>query len=889
MKKLLQLIKHKSCDSGSRLVLRYMLFMLITLTSFLDVSAQYTGTYNSPSDWQIALMHSINDYRAGLGLVALPMSADMTRIAELHAKDAIENNPCGLTSCTHSWSSNGEWASWFNGSGDCLSYVADPSKGYPNTVGQICTGPWNHSDWTIEQFADTAVNNWHNSPSHRAILRTPCTSGDCSMGLSYYQNDEYNTKRFYMLLTTDATTNIIPASAGYGSTWPNRDNGTEASGGTGTGGGGSTSCDCPNDMDWTINGADIFNANSGNVGIGNTLPSEKLEVNGNVKATAFIGDGSQLTGINNEGNFGQLKPHTTYSDFNETVGGNRWGWNFVMGNLNAPNSISTQWYRFTGAIGSVYTNYHLDLAFPRFNQQNAGVWMRAYENGNFHSWVQVGSKILGDFSVGGNATVAGNASVTGSVNADLFVGKGLYALRGNTSTDLLGLPQVRLGYNGTQNYSHAIRTRHNSGSGANNAMDFFVWNRGVDQISEVGTKHVMTLDGAEQGRIGIGTYAPAEKLHIKGSILLDAFRPGENRGLFFREGFNLQNIYNLSILTYDHNEDNHKDGLSINGYDGISFSTFSNERNERMRIARSGNVGIGTNNPQHKLDVAGTVKADDFVDSAGNSIVGGGLWEPEERNFEGNIGFGQKPTAVSKILWDIRHIVADNELGLGQLALWSNDQAHHLVVGNSGVVINSVNPGTYSLQISNGSVAVNGAVSANQFWLEGSPFASFNSTTNSVDFSMPTAIGGPLVSGSMLSVDGRVYISEEGGTEAGFNDQSNANYQDFLLWVEEGIVSNDYAIAETTDWPDYVFDEAYKMSSIEEVESYILEQGHLPNFPAAAEVETMGYTVDDMTKRLVKTVEEMTLHNIQQEKQIIAQNKLIKSLISRLEVLEQSK
>tara|TARA_R110000851_G_scaffold237164_1_gene389994 strand:- start:6678 stop:8348 length:1671 start_codon:yes stop_codon:yes gene_type:complete len=37
--------------------------------------------------------------------------------------------------------------------------------------------------------------------------------------------------------------------------------------------------------------------NSGNVGVGKTTPTEKLDVNGNVKATSFIGSGSQLTGV----------------------------------------------------------------------------------------------------------------------------------------------------------------------------------------------------------------------------------------------------------------------------------------------------------------------------------------------------------------------------------------------------------------------------------------------------------------------------------------------------------------------------------------------------------------------------------------------------------------
>jgi cytoskeletal protein CcmA (bactofilin family) len=145
------------------------------------------------------------------------------------------------------------------------------------------------------------------------------------------------------------------------------------------------------------------------------------------------------------------------------------------------------------------------------------------------------------------------------------------------------------------------------------------------------------------------------------------------------------------------------------------------------------------------------------------------------------------------------------------------------------------------------------------------------------------------INGSKLTVDGRVYISDdttdlEKGFGSGF--ATNDNYKEYLLWVEEGIVSNDIAIVETSGWPDYVFAKDYKLNSIKELEQHILEEGHLPNFPSAEEVETMGYSLDDMTKRLLKTVEEMILHTIQQEKKIDTQNSMMQQLIKRLEALE---
>lgn len=80
-------------------------------------------------------------------------------------------------------------------------------------------------------------------------------------------------------------------------------------------------------------------------------------------------------------------------------------------------------------------------------------------------------------------------------------------------------------------YRHWIRTRHNAGALAGNAIDFFVnSSNGSGESIKPGTGnvHVMTLDG---GRVGIGTTVPEQTLHVNGEI----FSAGAASGFKFRD------------------------------------------------------------------------------------------------------------------------------------------------------------------------------------------------------------------------------------------------------------------------------------------------------------------------------------------------------------------
>ena len=97
---------------------------------------------------------------------------------------------------------------------------------------------------------------------------------------------------------------------------------------------------------------------------------------------------------------------------------------------------------------------------------------------------------------------------------------------------------------------------------------------------------------------------------------------------------------------------------------------------------------------------------------------------------------------------------------------------------------------------------------------------------------------------------------------------SDALKTKYNVFVKKGILSVDYAIAPINTWSDFVFKQDYHLKPLEEVESFIEENGHLPDVPSAETVKQEGYSQHEINKILLQKIEELTLYTIRQQKEI---------------------
>ncbi len=116
-----------------------------------------------------------------------------------------------------------------------------------------------------------------------------------------------------------------------------------------------------------------------------------------------------------------------------------------------------------------------------------------------------------------------------------------------------------------------------------------------------------------------------------------------------------------------------------------------------------------------------------------------------------------------------------------------------------------------------------------------------------------------------LYVDGSVYIKK---------DSTVAH----SLWIEGSSIAEEMFVQiKDGTWGDYVFKDDYLLLPLNDLKTFISENGHLPEMPTAAEVEEEGVKTGETIRLLTVKVEELTLYLLDQQKEIEELKAIIKN------------
>jgi hypothetical protein len=137
---------------------------------------------------------------------------------------------------------------------------------------------------------------------------------------------------------------------------------------------------------------------------------------------------------------------------------------------------------------------------------------------------------------------------------------------------------------------------------------------------------------------------------------------------------------------------------------------------------------------------------------------------------------------------------------------------------------------------------------------DGGSFFWWNGETNKL--LLGTKVGG---------VNTNVLVIDRATNNVGIGTQDPGNYR---LAVNGSIRAKEIVVE--AGWSDFVFEPDYKLQSLEQVEAYIREHGHLPDIPSAKDVAEHGVKVGEVESKLLQKIEELTLHLIEMNKRVQA-------------------
>ena len=355
---------------------------------------------------------------------------------------------------------------------------------------------------------------------------------------------------------------------------------------------------------------------------------------------------------------------------------------------------------------------------------------------------------------------------------------------------------------------------------------------------------------AQDGNVGLGTDAPKQKLHIdEGNLLITCSLsddPDATVGaLLF--GKVVDNIYPYGQwgIEYQNQPTFGVNGLNFRLYDGI----IGLSGNQSILFLSQNGVGVGTKNPQAKLDVKGLFKAKSAgIDSTltankltANDATINGLLTAKSANITSKLGIGTTaPITNMQIgnLWTFQNETSFNSMGRNT---YFNGLGDDRIQSGAASKITFKSTGDILLQTTTSDAA-------------GTPLR-WNTVT--IANNGYVGIGTTAAPKAMLDVNGDTQISG-------------------MLCAKE------IKVQLAPCWPDYVFSKDYNLMPLQELEQFVNKNQHLPNVPTATSVAENGVNVGEMNAILLQKLEEMTLY-------ILQQNKKLTDLQNQIDELKSSK
>ncbi len=421
------------------------------------------------------------------------------------------------------------------------------------------------------------------------------------------------------------------------------------------------------------------------------------------------------------------------------------------------------------------------------------------------------------------------------------------------------------------------------------------------------------------GNVGIGTTAPTAKLHLVGNVLQDNgtltlnnaggtiqfqnaaidktyvqlsgdnLRMGTNSGnnpgkvIFRMDGSDKVFIDSTGNVQITGEQDA---SLTSHGYLMLGNITSSNvifDNNEIMARNNGaannlilqnegGNIGIGVASPLDKLDIDGSLRLTGTsrqlkfeTGTAGGMVTkyvpGINFIRPDGTQL-GKIEYVDTVSFANFIRIRMGDAVANgitlntsNEIGMGT----ANPLARLHVRGTTGIDEIAINSGNMNesatIQFYSGGVGVFAATKKTFMQLDGDDLkVGTNSGNANGNFIVRT-------NGS-----DKITVDASGNVSIG----TSAIAAGYKLNIAGKAICEELKVQLVGSWPDYVFNDTYKLRTLDELDSFIKQNGHLPEIPRASEIEKNGLMLGDMQKRMMEKIEELTLYTIQLKQEIDA-------------------